>query len=78
MSDGKPDMESLLEPIVHSLKALELGINIGLKGEFNLVKIFTLFSVFDKPTRASILNLVSSHGFFGCLKCYISGQTVKY
>ncbi|CAF1023424.1 unnamed protein product [Brachionus calyciflorus] len=78
LSHGKPQINSILEPIVKNLKILELGITFNSRTErFINIKFFLLFAVFDKPARAMALNIKNSNGFFGCLKCLQPGKTLK-
>ena len=67
---GKPDFNVFFEPIVKELKKLEYGVTIEdqnhLKKE---IKFLLLASIFDKSAKASVLNVIASHGFEGCLKC---------
>jgi hypothetical protein len=37
-----------------------------------------LFAIFDKPARALLLNMMSSNGKYGCVKCQQKGETVQF
>jgi hypothetical protein len=74
VGEEKPNIISLLSPIVRQLKQLEYGIKISIDGEINNRRFFLLYGIFDKPAKASILNMISSHGYYGCTKCEIKGE----
>lgn len=74
----KPDIPSFLSPIVPDIKSLEFGLQVEFKNkEITRKKFYLISSVFDKPARAEILNMQSYNGFYGCLKCYQTGETLK-
>ena len=59
----KPEFETFLDPIINELKMLEYGINFNISAnKIRQLQFFLLFAVFDKPARASILNMVSMTG----------------
>ncbi len=58
VSDGKPDLDVLLRPITRTLKELEYGVEICINQKIINLRLFILFGVFDKPARASILNIM--------------------
>ena len=61
------------------MKILELGIACEIKnGLTKILKFFLLLAVFDKPARASVLNIISSNGNYGCLKCLQPGKTTNH
>ncbi len=62
-----------MHPIVNELKAVEYGITFDKRN----IKFFLIAGVFDKPAKASILNMKSSNGFFGCTKCLQPGISHK-
>ncbi len=78
MSDGKPDLDKLLVSLVQQLRILELVIDITVNNEAKHLRFFLLFSVFDEPARAAVLNLKNWTGYFGCLRCYQSGHNMEY
>ncbi len=55
---------------------LENGLIINF-GKKNIFKFFLLFGVYDKPARASLLNIKNSNGFYGCMKCLQRGKSIK-
>ena len=59
------------------LKKLEYGIDLKIGNEFKCLKFYVISGVFDKPARASILNIVNSTGFNSCLKCMQSGESIE-
>ena len=60
--------------IIQELKNLEEGINI--KNEW--YTFFCISGIFDKPARQSYINMKSSIGYFGCLKCEIMGVSIPF
>lgn len=72
-------MKIFIEPLYEKLRSLELGIKIYLPNdEIKKYYFYLLLGVCDKPARNEITNMKSSNGFYGCLKCLIPGETVKY
>ena len=71
---SKPNIEYFLKPICDELAALEIGIQI----KNNWYSFYLLYAVFDKPARAAILNMTSSNGKHGCLKCQQKGENVIF
>lgn len=72
----KPNFNIFLTPIVEELQQLQYGININQQN----IKFFVIAGIFDKPARASILNIIQYNGFYGCVKCTqpgISYETSK-
>ena len=67
-------MFDFLTPIYKELLELELGFLINEK----IYKFYILFGVFDKPARASTLNIINSNGYYGCLKCQQPGEFVPF
>ncbi|CAF1033550.1 unnamed protein product [Brachionus calyciflorus] len=76
VSNGKPNLGFLLNMINSDLKKFEIGFNIGTKN-FIHAKFFLSSFVSDKPARSSVLNTVSTNGYFGCLKCLQPGNREK-
>ncbi len=68
----KPAFNRFLHPIVNELKLLEHGVCLDIEGSL-ITKFFLLNAVFDKPARASVLNVKNAWGKYGCLKCTQSG-----
>jgi hypothetical protein len=61
------------------MKMLEVGVSFKIKYNFNkILKFFLISGVFDKPARAAFLNIISSTGFYGCLKCLQPGETINH
>lgn len=79
LSYGKGDMPTFLRELYPNLKTLEYGVPIVDQetDEKKDVKLFLLHAIFDKPARASAINIVNSTGYYGCLKCRIKGKSVK-
>ena len=78
VGNSKPNFNIFLKPIVHELQKLERGINLSLKDSYSdLFKCFVLYGVFDKPARASLLNITNSNGAYGCLKCLQTGKNIR-
>lgn len=77
ISYGKADMSPFFTDMALTLKSLELGVEIKYSRDSRICKFYLLFAVFDKPARASSLNLVNSTGFFSCLQCLQRGKSIK-
>lgn len=77
LSYGKADMKTFLKDLYPNLKSLEYGISVRNKHEQKDIKLYLLHAIFDKPARASSLNIVNSTGYYGCLKCRIKGLSIK-
>ncbi|CAF1024132.1 unnamed protein product, partial [Brachionus calyciflorus] len=75
ISNGKPDLNILLEKIIKELRILEIGISF-LKNTYENIKFFLIAGVFDKPARSSVLCHTSSNGFYGCIKCLQIGVRI--
>ncbi len=68
-----------MQPILRELKNLEDGICFKIGFEvIKVLRFFLITGVFDKPARASFLNIISSNGYFGCLKCLQPGETINH
>jgi hypothetical protein len=67
-----------LKPIAKSLKQFEYEIEMEV-GEFEraTVKFFLVSSVFDKPAKSAVINVVAGKGFYSCHYCLQSGESVK-
>ncbi|CAF1043166.1 unnamed protein product [Brachionus calyciflorus] len=76
LSNGKPNLNIILDKLKSDLKELELGINV-LENEFLIVKFYVIAGVFDKPARSSILCINSTNGYHSCLKCIQPGKRVN-
>jgi hypothetical protein len=64
---------------LQELKFLEIGQNFQINSTLRkILKFFLISGVFDKPARASILNIISSNGYYGCLKCLQPGVTENH
>lgn len=70
-------MNAFLELIFPQLRELEIGVNLQSLEVYRNVNFYLLFAVFDKPARASALNLISSTGYYSCLKCVQKGLNVR-
>ena len=55
------------------MKKLENGVDFNCNNNPRRLKFFVIMSVFDKPAKAEILNIINSTGYFGCLKCLQEG-----
>jgi hypothetical protein len=73
----KPIFRYFLSPIIDELLVLEQGCIIKLNNEKKLLNFYVTHGVFDKPARAALLNIKSCTGFYGCLKCYQKGKSIK-
>jgi hypothetical protein len=73
----KPNIDIFFNPIVIKLKKLEIGVNISIENITRDTKFFLISSVFDKPAKSAILNMISCNGFFGCTKCLQKAQSFK-
>ena len=61
------------------MKLLELGMAFQIKpGLSKILKFFLIIGVFDKPAQAAVLNIISSNGYYGCLKCLQPGETINH
>ena len=75
VGDSKPNFDIFLAPIIEEFLRLEKGIDISEKNyATDFVYLYVLYAVMDKPARADLLNLKSSNGEFGCLKCLQPGR----
>jgi hypothetical protein len=75
VGNSKPNFDVFLRPIIEELKILERGIDIAAdSGKFDIVYFHVLYAVMGKPARADLLNLKSSNGEFGCIKCLQPGK----
>jgi len=70
-------MQFVFQQLLPQFRRLEIGLNIGDMQDYRNVKLFLLLAAFDKPARASALNIVNSTGFYGCLKCRQKGVSIK-
>lgn len=70
-------MNVFLGELFPQLCELEIGVNLQTLEDYRNVNFFLLFAVFDKPARASALNLVNSTGYYSCLKCLQRGKNVQ-
>jgi hypothetical protein len=43
-----------------------------------VIRFFLIIGVFDKPARASFFNIISSNGYYGCLRCLQPGLTENH
>ena len=77
VGDAKPNFESFLNPIIISLKKLEMGTEISFKDKTIDIKFFLTHAVMDKPAKAAVLKMISSTGFHGCTKCLQAGKSLK-
>ena len=68
-----------MKPIVSELKKLERGIILELRDNDKIIRkniqFYLIAGVFDKPAKASVLNMISYNGFGGCTKCLQLGET---
>ena len=83
MKPKKQEMSVLLIDIVNELRRLEEGISVCLNhvngnNVEQVVKIFLLACVNDKPATSLLLNHKESTGFFGCSYCTIKGNFLMY
>ena len=76
MSFGKPNLGFLLHSISNELKELENGVRIN-EDQYIPLNFYLISAVFDKPARSSVLNMVSSTGYYSCLKCLQKGERLK-
>ena len=78
VADKKPNFDIFLAPIIEELLTLEQGINISDHADATDVVYFhVLYAVMDKPARADLLNLKSSNGEYGCIKCLQRGKNLR-
>ena len=70
-------MDVFLEELFPQLRELEIGVNLQSVEDYRNVNFYLLFGVFDKPARASALNLVNSTGYYSCLKCLQRGKNIQ-
>jgi hypothetical protein len=79
MKPKKDEMSEIMFDIVNELRRLEEGMAVffdhdnGNTAE-QVIKIFLLACVCDKPATALLLNHKESTGFFGCTYCTIKGN----
>ncbi|RNA29376.1 hypothetical protein BpHYR1_028554 [Brachionus plicatilis] len=72
LSDGTPNLDIVLKIVQKQLVNLENGIKLN---DSYYTKFFLIASVFDKPARSKATNMVSSIGFYSCLRCTQKGET---
>ncbi|CAF3982771.1 unnamed protein product [Rotaria sp. Silwood1] len=70
----KDAMSSIMEDLVKELHRLEEGISVLLTSDDSnnleqLIRIFLIGCVCDKPATSLVLNHVECTGFFGCIYC---------
>lgn len=77
VAEEKPDIDIFFNLILMKLKRLEFGIDLEIEKTIKSRKFFVIAGVFDKPAKASILNMISSNGFYGCTKCKQPGESYR-
>ena len=77
VGDEKPNFDVFLHPLVSQLKKLEYGVEMKINNSIHNTKFFVVACVFEKPTKAAVLNMKASNGFYGCTKCLQAGVTYK-
>jgi hypothetical protein len=60
--------------ISNELETLESGIRV----ENEWLKFYLLISIYDKPAKATMLNMKGSTGYFGCTQCEIEGESIQF
>jgi hypothetical protein len=81
MKPKKDEMPSIIQDLVNELHHLENGISILFPSDEQdnleqIVKIFLLACVCDKPATSLLLNHTECIGFFGCTYCTIKGNII--
>lgn len=61
-------------PIRKELSDLELGFRIN----NSWYQFYVLHSIFDKPARSMMINMVASNGYYGCIKCKQQGESINF
>ncbi len=82
MKPKKNEMPAIMRDLVDEMKRLEKGIDVTLHTDVQndseqLVKVFLLACVCDKPATSLLLNHKESTGYFGCTKCTIHGIAIS-
>ncbi|CAF2690238.1 unnamed protein product [Rotaria sp. Silwood2] len=82
MKPKKDEMSSIMQDLVNELHHLENGISILFPSvESNnseqIVNIYLLGCVCDKPATSLLLNHTECTGFFGCTYCTIKGNFIQ-
>ena len=77
VGNEKPDFNYFLTSLVNKLKLLELGQTFTINNSSKFIQGFVLFGSFDKQAKADFFNIKSSIAYYGCVKCYQAGGTVK-
>ncbi|CAF1496926.1 unnamed protein product [Adineta ricciae] len=82
MKPKKEEMSVLLFDLVTELRRLEDGISVCLNhvngnNIEQIIKIFLLACVNDKPATSLLSNHKESTGFFGCSYCTIKGKLIQ-
>ena len=67
-------MDLFFKIISNELETLESGIRV----ENEWLKFYLLISIYDKPAKATMLNMKGSTGYFGCTPCEIEGETIQF
>ncbi|CAF1682345.1 unnamed protein product, partial [Rotaria sp. Silwood1] len=78
----KDAMSSIMEDLVKELHRLEEGISVLLTSDDSnnleqLIRIFLIGCVCDKPATSLVLNHVECTGFFGCIYCTMRGKSIE-
>ena len=81
MKPKKDGMSSIMQNLVRELHRLEDGIAVLVPSDASnnleqVIKIFLIGCVCDKPATSLVLNHTECTGFFGCTYCTIRGNTI--
>ena len=81
MKPKKGEMSSIMQDLVNELHHLEGGLSIFFPSDVannseQVVKIFLLGCVCDKPATSLLLNHTECTGFYGCTYCTIRGNVI--
>ncbi|CAF1296650.1 unnamed protein product [Rotaria sp. Silwood1] len=82
MKPKKDEMLSMMNDLVNELHKLEDGVSVLLPSNDSnnleqVVRIFLIDCVCDKPATSLVLNHTECTGFFGCIYCTMRGKSVE-
>ncbi|CAF3278969.1 unnamed protein product, partial [Rotaria sp. Silwood2] len=82
MKPKKDAMSSIMEDLVNELHKLQEGISVLFTSDDSnnleqLIRIFLIGCVCDKPATSLVLNHIECTGFFGCIYCTIRASFAR-
>lgn len=75
---GKPPFQAFFKIFSEYMNSLfKEGVEIKVNEDYFIVKLAVVCGVFDLPAKAEVLNMSYFNGPYACIKCELSGVTVK-